>query len=66
EFDELRTDPVARQKRWFRFDVDTGEVTQQLVDPDEYGEWRLRAHVDWDASREEGRAVLVLDAVERL
>ncbi|MGE3356053.1 MAG: DEAD/DEAH box helicase, partial [Acidimicrobiia bacterium] len=42
EFDELRTDPVARQKRWFRFDVDTGEVTQQLVDPDEYGEWRLR------------------------
>ncbi|MCC6437652.1 MAG: DUF3516 domain-containing protein [Acidimicrobiales bacterium] len=66
EFDELRTDPVARQRRWFSFDASTGEVVQQLVDPDEYGEWRIRGRVDWDASREEGRAVLVLTTIERL
>ncbi len=66
EFGELRTDAVARQRRWWQFDATTGEVTQQLVDPEEYGEWRIRAHVDWEASREDGRAVLVLDAVDKL
>ena len=66
DFDEIRTDSVARQRRWWAFDPDSGEVIQQLVDPEEYGEWRIVAHVDWDASREEGRAVLNLDRIERL
>jgi len=66
EFDEIRTDAVARQRRWWQFDPDSGEVVQQLVDPEEYGEWRILAHVDWEASRREGTAVLVLDGIERL
>ncbi len=66
EFSQLRTDPVARQRRWFQFDPASGAITQQLVDPDEFGEWRIKAHVDWDASREDGRAVLLFDALDRL
>jgi len=66
EFDEIRTDAVARQRRWWQYDAGTGEVVQQLVDPDEYGEWRIVAHVDREASKREGTAVLVLDGIERL
>ena len=66
EFDELRTDPLARQRRWWHYDADTGEVVQQLVDPEEYGEWRIHAKVDWEASREDGRAVLVFESLRRL
>ncbi|MFN0026774.1 MAG: DUF3516 domain-containing protein, partial [Acidimicrobiales bacterium] len=66
EFAEIRTDPVARQRRWWRYDAVSGEVEQQLVDPEEYGEWRIRAHVDRDASRADGRAVLIWDQLTRL
>jgi superfamily II RNA helicase len=66
EFDEIRTDPVARQRRWFHYDPERGAVTQQLVDAEEYGEWRIVARVDWEASRAEGRAVLQLEDIVRL
>ncbi len=66
EFTEIRTDPVARQRRWWRYDPSSGEVEQQLVDPEEFGEWRIRAHVDLEASRADGRAVLVWDGLVRL
>jgi len=66
EFGELRTDSVARQRRWWQYDPATGEVVQQLVDPEEYGEWRIHGHVDLEASRLDGRAVLIFDRLDRL
>ena len=36
EFDEIRTDAVARRRRWWQYDPDSGSVVQQLVDPEEY------------------------------
>ena len=40
-------------------------VTQILHDPAETNEWRITARVDLDASRAEGRAVLVLVDIGR-
>jgi len=64
EFGPPPTDPGARGPAWFDFDESTGAVLQILLDPDESGAWCLRGHVDVDASRASGTAVLVLDAVE--
>ncbi len=66
DFTELRTDPDARAKRWFTYDEATGEVVQQLLDPEEFGEWRCVGRVDLEASREEGRAVVVLQQILKL
>jgi superfamily II RNA helicase len=66
EWDEIVTGPEARGRQWWQFDPVADTVVQQLVDPDGTGEWRCRGRVDRAASAEEGRAVLVLDAIERL
>lgn len=65
-FDEVITDADARGPEHFIFDDATGTVTQVIVDPEGGHEWRAIGHVDVEASREEGRAVVVLDRVEEL
>lgn len=68
EHGEIRTDSEARGPHWFQLE-ETGSVwrvSQVLVDPDETGEWRLTGRVDLAASREESRAVVHFDSVERL
>jgi hypothetical protein len=66
EHGSLDAGPAARARQWFSYDPATGEVIQQLLDPEATGEWRCRGQVDVAASREEGRAVLTLTAIERL
>ncbi|MCP4963420.1 MAG: hypothetical protein GY925_29650, partial [Actinomycetia bacterium] len=39
--------------------------TQIVHDPDEIDEWRLVATIDADASREEGKAVLIFAGLRR-
>ena len=58
------TAPDARGPAWFSFDPDTGVVNQVLADPEESGAWCCIGHLDVEASRAAGTAVLVLDAVE--
>ncbi|MGY9074053.1 MAG: DEAD/DEAH box helicase [Acidimicrobiales bacterium] len=65
----IDTGPDARSSRWF---IDRGrdetqwKVEQILVDPEQDGEWRIGAHVDLDASRETGEAVMRLTSIHRL
>ncbi len=66
EYDSMGTDADARSGGRFLYDHGAGSVTQILADPDGNDEWRIRASVDRDASREAGEAILVLDDVERL
>ncbi|MGH1502167.1 MAG: DEAD/DEAH box helicase [Acidimicrobiales bacterium] len=62
-YDSIGVDGDARSGARFTFDAATGAVTQILADPDGHDEWRLSATVDLEASRAEGRAVVVLDAI---
>ena len=60
--------PDARSSPRFRLEA-TGRswrVRQTILDPEGYGDWVVVATVDLDASDEEGRPVMALDAVERL
>ncbi len=62
-YDAIGVDTDARNVKLHIFDPSTGRVTQILDDPDQHHEWRIEAHIDWDASREAGNAVLVLDQI---
>ncbi len=69
EFDAVITDPSARAARWFVLGertASTWSVEQIIVDPEEFGEWRLVGSVDLEASRETGEAVVRLLDVRRL
>ena len=59
-YGEILLDADARGPHRFIYDHGVGSVTQILADPDGIDEWRLRATVDHDRSRDEGRAVLTL------
>ena len=62
-FDEIRTGADARARELFNYDRSTGQVRQVLADPEMFHEWHLAGHVDLDASREQGRAVVYLDRI---
>ncbi|MFP5488790.1 MAG: DUF3516 domain-containing protein, partial [Acidimicrobiia bacterium] len=61
EFDEISLDADARSM--FSFDRSTGRATHELCDVEGPTGWRLVATVDLAASAEEGRAVVVPDAI---
>ncbi|MCP3991580.1 MAG: DUF3516 domain-containing protein [Actinomycetia bacterium] len=65
EFDEVLLDANARGPDRFLYDHSAGTVTQIVHDPDEIDEWRLVATIDADASREEGKAVLIFAGLRR-
>lgn len=56
--DRLYTGMDARGPQYFVFEGDT--VRQTLADPADDRDWIAEGRVDWDASRAQGRAVLVL------
>ncbi len=62
-YDSIGVDTDARNTKLHIFDPTTGRVTQILDDPDQHHEWRIEAHVDWEASRSAGNAVLILDEI---
>jgi superfamily II RNA helicase len=76
EHERIDTGPDARSQRHVIFDdlpsagSSAGEagwrVRQALADPERWYEWKLVASVDVAASRAEGRAVMRLEAIERL
>ena len=50
-----------------RFELDeSGRARQTISDPEGWNEWVVTAQVDWDASREAGHAVVLLDGISRL
>lgn len=53
----------ARGPDLFEFDDTTGRVRQTILDPEDGRTWVIDADVDFDASREEGRAVVVMTGV---
>ncbi len=65
EYDEVLIDADARSRANFIYDTATQEVTQIVCDPEGHNEWRFKAHVDLDASRAEGKAVVVIDSFAR-
>ncbi len=62
-YDSIGVDADARSASLHIFDFETGRVTQILDDPEGHHEWRIEATVDWNASREAGNAVLILDRI---
>jgi len=63
------TDSHARGGGFFVLDdagTDRWPVTQTIADPQGWHEWVLDGSVDLAASRDEGRAVVVLEAIRRL
>ena len=68
EFDEILTDVTARGADKFEVTeaADRWPVTQILADPDDFGEWRLVAYVDIEASKSADRPIIQLEAVTRL
>ncbi|MFT4988805.1 MAG: superfamily II RNA helicase [Acidimicrobiales bacterium] len=58
EHEEVISGPEARGPQHFGYDAATGVVTQTIVDPDEWLEWKVTGKVDFDASRSEGNAVV--------
>lgn len=62
-YDGIGVDTDARNGALHIFDAATGLVTQILDDPESHHEWRIEAHVDWKASADAGKAVLVLDSI---
>lgn len=68
DFDTMLVDNIARSGEHFVLteDGDRWPITQVIVDPEEFHEWRIEAHVDIDASIGADRPVVVLDAIRRL
>ena len=65
----LPTDSHARGGEFFVLEAggsDWWPVTQTIADPAGFHEWVLEGRVDLAASREEGRAVVLLGAIRRL
>ncbi len=69
EHDGVLTGTDARGPEFFQVDGDwsgdRAEVRQVIRDPDGHDEWAFLGHVDLVRSRELGRAVVVLDRIER-
>ena len=63
EHEEVISGPDARGPQHFVYDVATGEVTQTIVDPDQFLEWKARGKVDFEASRSQGHAVVEFTGV---
>lgn len=66
DHDEVLTGPDARGPQHFVFDDATGEVEQTIVDPHGFNEWKARGNVDFEASRDQGHAVVELTDVVAL
>jgi len=66
EHDEVITAPEARGPQHFDYDPDTGKVVQSIVDPNDWLEWKALGQVDFDASRDQGCAVVEFLGVERV
>ncbi|MEM7093994.1 MAG: DUF3516 domain-containing protein [Actinomycetota bacterium] len=66
DHDEVVLDAGARGPHHFVFDRDSGEVTQTIVDPEGYDEWKVTGLVDFEASSDQGIAVVELTDVLRL
>jgi hypothetical protein len=64
EHGPLRADMNARGPQYFWFEGDT--VRQTLADPEDDRDWIAEGRVDWPASKEQGRAVLVLTSLGRV
>jgi len=64
--DQVITGPEARGPQHFVFDADTGVVTQTIVDPEEFLEWKATGKVDYEASRSQGHAVVEFTGVSPL
>jgi len=64
--DQVITGPEARGPQHFVFDADTGAVTQTIVDPEEFLEWKATGKVDFEASRSQGHAVVEFTGVSSL
>ena len=69
EHDSVLTGTDARGPEFFQVDGDwsddRAEVRQVIRDPEGHDEWAFLGHVDLIRSRELGRAVVVLDRIER-
>lgn len=71
DHDTLDTGPAARGPDHFSLteglagNVDTWSARQTLVDPQAWGEWRLEATIDLDASRDVGAPAMRLEAISR-
>ena len=60
---EVGTGPSARSPKLFMYNEDDQTVRQVIDDPEQNHEWHFAGRVDLKASSEQGRAVLVLDAI---
>ncbi len=60
---EVGTGPSARSPQLFLYDEDDQTVRQIIDDPDQNHEWHFAGRVDLEQSRDQGRAVLVLDQI---
>ena len=58
EFDQVMIDADARHRSRIMYDHEEGSVVQILHDPDGIDAWRLEGEVDFEASRENGNAVI--------
>jgi len=65
DHDEVLTGPDARGAQHFDYNADTGVVTQTIVDPQDWLEWKVIGTVDFDTSRDEGRAAVELTQIVR-
>jgi len=65
DHEEVITGPEARGAQYFSYNADTGEVTQFIVDPQQWVEWKVTGRVDFETSRAEGRAAVDLLEVIR-
>ena len=62
EYDQVLIDADARSRANFIYDTATQSVTQIVCDPEGNNEWRFTAHVDLEASRAEGKAIVIIDS----
>ena len=68
DFDDVLVDSVARGSEHFTLE-ETGSMwplTQVIVDPEQFYEWRIEATVDIDKSTSTDRPIVVLSAITRL
>lgn len=63
---QVRLDAAARGPALFAYADDLGRVEQTVLDPDGDQDWVFSGQVDAAASRAQGRAVVVLAAIECL
>ena len=65
DHDHVVTGPEARGPQHFSFDADTGAVVQSIVDPNDWLEWKVKGQVDFETSRDQGRAIVELTEIVR-